>query len=83
MVGVLSAHVATHVCGSSHYPKYRTKRVIYQSNVLSMKVTYLIGPFLKELSMFLELVAEVLAPPVFPSACFERLKEEFSPPAVD
>ena len=39
----------------------------------------MIGPFLKELSMFLELAAEV----PFPSACLDRLMEELRPPAVD
>lgn len=39
------------------------------------KLTYLTGPFLKELSIFLELAAFVL------SIFFDKLIEEFKPPA--
>ena len=41
--------------------------------------TYLIGPFRKELSMFFELVACDALPSIY----FERLIDEFKPPAVD
>ena len=45
--------------------------------------TYLIGPFLNEFNMFLELVAD--AEVVLPSTCFDRLIDELRPPppAVD
>lgn len=51
-----------------------TLRVTKEIN--QAKDTYLIGPLRKEFNMFLELVAFV------PSICFDKLIEEFKPPAV-
>lgn len=65
------ADPATHVGSASHDP------IVAQKRSIRVGLTYLIGPLRKELSMFFELVAFV------PSICFDKLIEEFKPPAVE
>lgn len=53
--------------------------VTNKSEINGCGLTYLMGPFLNEFSMFFELVVCC----ALLSICFDKLKEEFKPPAVD
>ena len=53
--------------------------VTNRSKINGYELTYLMGPFLNEFNIFFELVVCC----TLLSICFDKLKDEFKPPAVD